>query len=94
MAEKKLSLPEAAATGDTRAALEAMRDKLASEMEFAEAAIVAQISGQLVKVLAALDALPAIEKSRVDELRKRREDRVSKARSSAPPNRQKRQRGS
>ncbi len=85
---------DAIGSGSTREALEAMRDKLAREMEFADAAILAQISGQLVKVLAALDSLPPEQKSRVDDLTAQRKKRVAQARANASTKRQKKQRGS
>ena len=89
-----MSVQSAAANGNTRATLEAMRDELAEAMDAADVAVKAQISGQLLKVIDALEALPAEKGSIVDDLANRRADRVAKARASAPPNRQKRQRRS
>lgn len=87
------SMTAAAATGNTREALEQLRDTLAAAIDVADPAIVAQLSGQMVKVLAAIDALPSDKTSKVDDLAKRRADRVAKARASAPANRQRKQRG-
>ena len=69
----------AAKTGDRRKTLEAMRDKLAADMEEAPPAVVAQIAGRLSAVMAELDDMPAKEKSRSDELAKRREERRAAA---------------
>jgi len=56
------------------AGLEAMRDKLAADMDIAEAAVVAQIAGRLQAVLSEIDevvkATPP-EVSKLDELRSR-----------------------
>ena len=86
-----MSVFDAVDAGD-RALLEAMRAELASSMDDAAPAVKAQISGQLLKVVEALRALPAQEGSIADELARRREDRVATARKSAPASRQKRQR--
>ena len=69
---------EVALTGDRRRTLEAMRDKLARDMDDAPPAVVAQIAGRLAAVLAEIDGLPKSEAvSAFDELARRREDRVS-----------------
>lgn len=70
-----------------------MRDELASAMDDADAAVKAQISGQLLKVVAAIDGLPSEGMSLTDDLAQRRSDRVATARASAPPKRQRQQRG-
>jgi hypothetical protein len=69
-----LSVSEAAKLGH-REALVAMRDKLAADMDLAEPAVVAQISGRLQAVLdriAELDSAAPPEVSEVDELLARR----------------------
>lgn len=84
---------EAAASGDRRAALEAMRDKLARDMDDAPAAVVAQIAGRLQAVLADLEALPpAKQRSQLDELAKRRKERVATAKARKPAERSAEQR--
>jgi hypothetical protein len=70
----------AAATGDRRATLVAMRDKLAADMDEAPPAVVAQIAGRLAAVLEDIDGLPDAQKvSPLDELNRRRQDRGSAA---------------
>lgn len=69
----------AAASGDRRATLVAMRDKLARDMDEAPPAVVAQIAGRLAAVLEEIDGLPDAGKvSALDDLNRRRQDRVSK----------------
>ena len=69
-------MAEAAASGDYRATLEAIRDQLAHQLERAEPAVAAQIAGQLRQTLKDLAALPAETKgSKLDEVRARRESR-------------------
>lgn len=58
-----MTIASVAASGDRRATLEAMRDKLAADMDAAEPAVVAQIAGRLSAVLVELDALPVSEGS-------------------------------
>ena len=70
------SIEAAAKSGDRRRALEALRDRLAASADLADVAVLAQVSGQLTRVLAELDALPvAVEVSKSDDLRQRREAR-------------------
>ena len=88
-----MSIIDAARSGDRRQALEAMRDKLAAEMDLAESSVVAQISGQLVRVLAELDGMPAGKATTLDDLDKRRQDRLAAAKAPASPKRQAKQRG-
>lgn len=54
-----VSVAAVAALGDTRKTLEALRDKLAGQLDACEPAVAAQISGQLRQVLKDLQALPA-----------------------------------
>lgn len=88
-----MSVSAAAVSGSTRQMLEAMRDVLAAAMDDADAAVKAQVSGQLLKVVAAIAALPSEGTSLTDDLAQRRSDRVATARASAPPKRQREQRG-
>ena len=86
-------IAEAAATGDRRKTLEAMRDKLARDMDDAPAAVVAQIAGRLSAILAELDEMPDTEKrSTLDELVARRQNRIAAAESVEPAKQSLRQR--
>ncbi len=79
------SVSDAAATGDYRATLAALRDKLAEQLEQCEPAVAAQIAGQLRQVLKDLAALPAPrEGSKLDEVRARREARRGAGAKAAP----------
>lgn len=83
----KLTLQQAVKAGH-RQALEAMRDKLAADMEIAEPAVVAQIAGRLQAVLNELADLGAGEEvSRLDELAKRRSGGMPGADAVASPRR-------
>jgi hypothetical protein len=62
-------------SGDQRTALEAMRDRLAEDMDGAGQNVVAQIAAQLRAVLTELAALPAVERTEVDDLIERRKAR-------------------
>ena len=65
--------------GDRRSTLEALRNLLAVQLETAERDVPA-LARQLREVMAELDSLPnPQEKSRVDELNKRRAQRRAKA---------------
>jgi hypothetical protein len=87
-------IADAAVTGDRRLTLEAMRDKLARDMDDAPPAVVAQIAGRLAAILAELDALPKSEVvSPFDELARRREDRLATAEDQPASRRQVRERG-
>ncbi len=67
---------EAAASGDYRTTLEAIRDQLAHQLERAEPAVAAQIAGQLRQTLKDLAQLPPAKGgSKLDEVRARREAR-------------------
>ncbi len=73
------SIEAAAATNNRRVTLVAMRDKLARDMDEAPPAVVAQIAGRLAAVLEEIDGLPDAQKvSPLDELDRRRKDRVAK----------------
>lgn len=74
-----MKIAAAAAKGDQRKTLEAMRDKLARDMDEAPPAVVAQIAGRLAAILADLANLPVKEMSKSDDLAKRRADRLAKA---------------
>jgi len=64
---------------DLRLSLEALRDELAAAMDEANPAIKAQLAGRLQAVLTQLDAMPAQQRSMVDELGAKRADRESDA---------------
>lgn len=84
-ARKPGPVATAAASGDQRAALEAIRDQLAAQLERAEPAVAAQIAGQLRATLKDLAALPPTrEGSKLDEVRARREARRVAAAKAAP----------
>lgn len=83
----------AAATNDRRATLVAMRDKLATDMDEAPPAVVAQIAARLQSVLAELDSIAVTgDIDLADELKQRRLDRLATADAVAPAKRQTRQR--
>ncbi|MFD4658019.1 hypothetical protein ACFWP2_20615 [Kitasatospora sp. NPDC058444] len=70
----------AAGSGDRRAALEAVRDKLATELESIEGPAVAVLSKELRATLAELESLPGgREVSPVDDLSARRAARRADA---------------
>jgi hypothetical protein len=72
------SIEEVAATGDRRATLEAMRAKLAADMDAAPPAVVAQIAGRLSALLAEIAELPDGQvRSELDELLQRRQERLA-----------------
>lgn len=87
-----MTISEAAGTNDRRATLEAMRDKLARDMDDAPAAVVAQIAGRLSAILAELDGIGPMEVSTLDELESRRKDRISTTVEPLPAIKPKRQR--
>ncbi|MBK6857962.1 MAG: hypothetical protein IPG97_15820 [Microthrixaceae bacterium] len=69
-------------SGDNREALEAVRDKLAHEIDLVgedDRERLAPLTGRLLEVLRALDDIAEPEVSRKDELRRRREDRRAAA---------------
>ena len=71
-------LTKAVASGDLRKSLEALRDLLAARLEGAEARESAALARQLHEVLLRIAALPVKEKSKLDELAKRRTRRQAK----------------
>jgi 2-hydroxychromene-2-carboxylate isomerase len=77
---KRTTVATAAASGDQRAALEALRDLLADQIGLADPAVVAQIAGQFRQTLKDLAALPPTrEGSKLDEVKQRREARRAAA---------------
>jgi len=87
-------IADVAQGGDRRKTLEAIRDKLAADMDVAPPAVSAQLAGQLVKVLAELAELGNPQKvSALDELANRRKDRLAAAGIPDAPKRQTRKRG-
>lgn len=88
-----MSIAAAAASGDRRMTLMAMRDSLAEAMDIAPAAVVAQIAGRLSAILAELDEVGVPGKvSILDELEARRTGRIAKATGDAPAKRPTRER--
>ena len=73
-----MNLTDAAATGDRIAALQALRDKLAQELDACESSRdTAALAGRLQSVLADLDAVgpPIAAETPLDVLRARRAER-------------------
>lgn len=67
-------------SGDRRRALEALRDRLAADLDVAPVTVAAQIAGQLRAVLADIAGLPGVvERSASDDLAKRRKARRAAA---------------
>ena len=66
-------------SGDHRASLEALRDLLAEQMGMADPNVVPQFAARLQAVLAELAALPALERTEVDDLVERRKARRAEA---------------
>jgi hypothetical protein len=86
-------ISDAAATGDRRATLVAMRDKLATDMDDAAPAVVAQVAARLQSVLAELDGLAVVgEMDLADQLAQRRLDRIAASQLAQPASGQTRQR--
>ena len=74
------NLSHAAKSGDHRRLLEAMRDRLAADMENCSPMVVAQIAGRLQDVARELDSIPhSTEESKSDELATARANRRAKA---------------
>lgn len=74
------SLIASVSEGDRRAALEAIRDKLAAELEAASGRDAAAIAKELRSTINELESLPGgKEVSRLDELAARRADRRADA---------------
>jgi hypothetical protein len=59
-------------------ALEALRDSLADALVKADSNVIAQIAARLQAVLTELAALPAVERTEVDDLTERRKTRRSR----------------
>lgn len=78
------SFSETVKSGTYRESLEALRDKLAVDMEGVDSKVVAQVAAQLRAVLKEIAGLPdAKVVSKADELARRREARLSAADPSA-----------
>lgn len=77
VAPKLLSVTEAAKSGSRRRLLEALRDKLARDIEVAGPGVVAQIASQLRATVEELDQLPVEVGSVIDEITARRKNRKS-----------------
>lgn len=65
----------AAKSGDRRAALERLRDTLAATLDECDPNVRPQVAAQYRATLADLAALPAAQKSQLDELQARRAER-------------------
>jgi len=79
-AGKPSSLAEVVKTGTYREQLEALRDKLAADMDGVDSKVVAQVASQLRAVLKDIAALPDSKKvTAADDLRNRREARRAQA---------------
>lgn len=76
-----MSVSAAAASGSRRKLLEALRDKLAVELETAGSGVVAQIASQLRATVEELEGLPLERGSVIDEIATRRKGRSAKAES-------------
>jgi hypothetical protein len=88
-----VNIQAVAATGDRVATLEAMRDKLAADMDVAPPTVTAQLAARLQAVLAELAEIAAPRKaSSLDELDDRRKARLSAAGVAEAPVRASRQR--
>lgn len=83
MADRKAHVPDDlvnAVSGDKRAALEAIRDRLANELLTARGQSAAAVAKELRAVIDELDSLPdGREESTVDQLNARREARRAEA---------------
>jgi len=74
-----MSLVDATASGDRRQALEALRHKLATELDSTSGHGTASLAKELANVLREIDQLPIAEGSKVDDLGARRTARRAKA---------------
>jgi transposase len=75
-----MGIADIAASGDRIKTLEAVRDKLATDLDVAPATVTAQLASQLSKVLAELAELGASTKvSALDELASKRTNRLAAA---------------
>jgi hypothetical protein len=83
-----VSILSAAKRGNRLATLIAMRNKLADDMDNASPAVAAQIAARLQSVLSDIAGLPVVGKvSKLDELEKRRKDRLAAAANPKPAKR-------
>lgn len=74
------SLASVVAEGDLRGSLEALRDRLAADLDCNDGRGTAALAKQLVEVLKAIAALPSGKERTIDdELADRRKDRVAAA---------------
>lgn len=88
-----MNIADVAATGDRRRTLEAMRDKLARDMDEAPPTVTAQLAGRLSAVMLELAELGDPRKvSTLDELANKRKDRLAEAGVPDAPRRPPRQR--
>ena len=87
-----VTIAQAAATGDRRQTLEAMRAKLAADMDDAPPAVVAQIAGRLSAVMVEIDELGGKQVSSVDDLTAKRDARFAASGIPVAPRRETRQR--
>jgi hypothetical protein len=75
-----VTVSAAASGGDLRAALEALRDRLAAEIDCADGRTLAPLAKQFADVVQRISQLPAEEKgSTVDDIAARRAARIRKA---------------
>jgi hypothetical protein len=74
-----VSLVDATASGDRRQALEALRHKLATELDSSSGHGTASLAKELRELLLQIDQLPVAEGSKVDDLGARRTARRAKA---------------
>lgn len=79
MPTRRPSLADTLKAGDRRASLEALRDHLAEKMEKADPNVVPQFAARIQAVLSDLAALPAVERTEVDDLVERRKARRAAA---------------
>lgn len=88
-----MAVVDVAMTGDRLATLEAVRDRLAADLDAAPPTVSAQLAAQLTKVLAEIAELSGAQKvSVLDDLADRRKARLAEAGIPEPPRRQSRQR--
>jgi uncharacterized protein (DUF2267 family) len=86
VAVKKLAA--VAVEGDRRATLEALRDRLAADIDIAPATVTAQLAGKLQDILRELDELPVgAEVSEVDQITARYQARRAAAATAVHPSR-------
>jgi hypothetical protein len=79
------SLLRAVRTGSTRSGLQAIRDRLAEELQDAEGRDVAQLGLALLKVMEAIEKVPDLQAADpANEIAQRRERRLREARSARP----------